>query len=322
MHALKKASWIYLTGSVFVLAFKFGSYFLTGSSAILSDALESWVNILAAVVSIFLLKIVSQPADTEHPYGHGKLEYFSATIEGGLISFASLLILYQAVMGLLHPKGLQELGLGAFILVVASALNWLLAFYLKKKSVELNSESLKASSTHLMTDVWTSAVVVGGLGLVMLTQIWWLDSVLAFLLAGKLIYDGYQIIRKSVAGLIDQVQPEDIEKFAQAFLASRGPEFIDIHQLRMIRSGSHHHIDAHLVVPEYWNVAEAHEAMEQLESKIIAKYPYDSEIAFHLDPCAKKYCASCAVENCSIRSEPFVKLRVINFQTLTGAPIA
>lgn len=315
-----RAAWISLFVSLFVLGLKYSAYLQTKSVAILSDATESIVNVIAAFIALLVMKHVAEPADKEHPYGHGKLEYFSAAFEGGLIAFASIAIIYASSKALFATPELKQIDMGVGIISIASVLNVFLAIYLKKIGREHKSEALLASGTHVLTDVWTSVGILAALVLVHFTNWWWLDPLVAILVGMQLARTGYQIVRKSMGGLLDEVEPQALHELTQTLNKNRRPGFIDIHQLRIIRSGRFHHIDAHLVVPEFWDVSHTHEQAQVFEDQVIQSYPYDGEMAFHLDPCGRKYCEFCDLHQCQIRQGVFAGLKKFTLQSVTGAP--
>jgi len=316
----KKAAVISVLVSVFVFAIKVVAYYATHSTAVLSDALESTVNVVASVVALIVIRVVSQPADEDHPYGHGKLEYFSAAFEGGLIFFAALMILRESIDALLAGQAARQLEFGLIIMVAAALINLLLGYYLKKIGDREKSEALRASSAHVISDVWTTVGVLAGLGLVLLSGWQWLDPVVAIAVALNLAYEGYKIVRKAGGSLIDEVDTEVLQELASALEKNRRPGIIDVHKLRIIRSGRFHHVDAHLVVPEYWDVSHTHAYCEEFEKTVVRDYPFDGEIAFHLDPCKRAYCKHCEMVECPIRRQAFEKQDPFTVVSLTGEP--
>ncbi len=315
-------SWISLIVSFLVMSAKFYAFSLTHSTAILSDATESVVNVIAAGVALIVMRIVASPADEQHPYGHGKLEYFSAAFEGGLISFASLAIASEAIRALMRGEGLHELGIGTVIMFGAALVNAGLSIYLKKLGREHKSEALIASGQHVMSDVVTSVGVAAGLVLIYFTKIPWLDPLIALAVAIHLGYVGYKIVRKSAGALMDEVEPESLVQLVNAFEQNRENWVIDIHLLKVIRSGYFHHIDGHLVVPDFWDVASTHHKLEEYEKNVVSTYPFDGEIAFHVDPCEKRFCSRCQMENCPIRVKPFKERPAFKVQRLIRGPVA
>ncbi len=319
--SISKPARIALIGSFLVLALKLWAFRVSGSQSILSDALESLVNVLAAGVSLFLLKIVAEPADENHPYGHGKLEYFSSAFEGGLIVTASLVLFWESVSLIANPRTLLDLEWGSFILGFATLVNLLISIYLQRQAKLHKSEALQASSEHLRTDVLTSFAVIGILVLVKVTGLAWLDPVMSLLLATHIFFSGLKILRKSVAGLTDELEPESMNELALALESQREEWMINIHQARLMRSGAFHHLDAHLVVPQFWTVLEAHQATENFESRVSNAYPYSLELAFHLDPCEQKYCKNCQLSSCPIRKEDFKEQMKFQLKDLIGGPV-
>ena len=314
----RKVALLSFLASLALLALKSFAYSQTGSTAVLSDAMESIVNVVAAGLALMVMRAVAAPADAEHPYGHGKLEYFSAAFEGGLVAFAGLMIAREAIISLLHHHQPQNLDLGLWLSALAAAANCALGFYLLRFGKKENSEALKASGQHLMTDVWSTLGVLVGLGLVRLTGLYWFDPLAALLTAGNILYSGYFILRRSIGALIDEAQPQVLSDLANAFRKNRRPGVIDIHLVKLIRSGKFHHIDGHLVVPEFWQVSRVHDVMTDFEKNVVSSYPFDGEINFHLDPCEKAYCSHCDLPDCPIRQRPFENLNPMTGLTLVG----
>lgn len=313
------ASRLSLFLSLIVLGLKFLAYYLTRSTSVYSDALETIVNVLAAGFAFQIMRVVTQPADKEHPYGHGKLEYFSSAFEGGLIAFAALAIVYKAVSDFYRGPQILQVDVGFYLMIGAALVNLTLGLYLKKVAQQSMSAALQASSKHVLSDVWTTAGVVVSLVIVMITDWKWLDPIVALAVAFHLGIEGIKIVRNSASGLMDEMDQESLEKLSASIQKNRRPGFIDIHQLRMIRAGSFHHIDAHLVIPEFWDTKKAHEEASLFEKKVIAGYPYDGEIAFHLDPCERRYCRYCELSNCEIRKETFVAQKEFSPENLTSS---
>jgi cation diffusion facilitator family transporter len=322
-HAIRRikiAGWVSTASSILILIIKFAAYNLTHSSAILSDALESIVNVTASIVALIIIRYMVEPADEEHPYGHGKLEFFSSAFEGGLIGFAALSIIYEAIQGFVKGSAIHQLDLGILVVVASGILNLFLALYLRHEGKKFNSETLQASGAHIMSDVWTTVGLFVGLGLIRLTGLIWLDSAIALLFGIQLCFSGYKIVRKSIAGLIDELDPKTLENLAKAIEKNRRPGVIDLHAVRMIRAGGFHHIEAHLVVPEYWNIAKVHDSSEEFAADIVLDYPYDGEVIFHFDPCYQSYCDVCDLLDCPIRKNEFKGLKNITLRELVKGP--
>lgn len=315
-----RTAWLSAIASLVIFILKIAAYRMTNSAAVLSDALESIVNVVAAVVALFVIRFASQPADHEHPYGHGKAEYFSSTFEGGMIFFASLMIIGEAVKALIYQEPPQKLEIGLIIVGAAALVNLALGLYLKHIGKTHHSDALKASGSHVLSDVVTTVGVMVGLGLVLLTGWTWVDPVIAILVGLHLAWVGYGIVRESMGGLMDEIDENTLSNLNAALNKNRRPGIIDIHELRVIRSGRFHHVDAHLVVPEYWDISKVHSETRDFEDAVVRDYVFDGEIAFHLDPCKKSYCSECNVENCPIRLAPFKALRPFTVKSLTGGP--
>jgi cation diffusion facilitator family transporter len=288
-----------------LMAGKFLAYKMTGSSAVFSDALESIVNVVAAAFAIGSILFVGRPADRGHPYGHGKMEFFSAAFEGGLISFAALAIGYQAVTALLHPSELQQIDVGLLITTTAGIVNALLGFYLLRIGRQTSSLILTADGKHVLSDSWTTLGVVVGLLLVRFTGVHWLDPLVALVVAANLARTGFQLVRHAARALLDEEDTELLERMIEAGEETRFPGIIRIHHLRAIRMGRFVHVDAHLVVPEFWSISHSHEQTDIFASRLLERCRCDGEIAFHTDPCERQYCEICDLPDCSIRKQPF-----------------
>lgn len=319
-NSRNKAAWISLLASILIFGMKVGAYYLTHSTAVLSDALESTVNVVAAFAALIILRIAAQPADEGHPYGHGKIEYFSAAFEGGLIFFAALMIIRESIDALIEKRVAHELESGIIIVGIAAVLNLVLGLYLKRVAKREKSDALMASSIHIITDVYTTVGVVIGIGLVLLTGLQWLDPFVGIIVALNLAYEGYKIVRKSGGSLIDERDESVLGDLAECLQQNRGPGIIDIHHLRTIRSGQFHHVDAHLVIPEYWHIAHAHTICHAFEAEVVKDYAFDGEIAFHLDPCKRQYCSACKMADCPIRRHEYLQQKPFTVISLISGP--
>ena len=293
-----------VVGSMLLVA-KYIAYELTGSTAILSDAMESIVNVVAAVFALGGLVFAGRPADRSHPYGHGKIEFFSAAFEGGLIAFAAVMIVYQAGASLLHGIEVRQLDVGVAIVASAGLANLALGGFLVRTGRRSNSLTLVADGQHVLSDFWTSMGVVVGLLLVRITGVLWLDPLVAAIVGVNLAWTGLRLVRHAAGGLLDEEDTALLHKLLGALNASLVPGIIRVHNLRAIRSGRFSHIDAHLVVPEFWSVEAAHDAADAFERQVIAACGIEGEIIFHTDPCRRAYCARCDIAACPIRVEPF-----------------
>jgi cation diffusion facilitator family transporter len=299
------AALVSLVVSLTLMLLKFWAHNLTHSQAVFSDALESVVNVIAAGMALLVVYYGAKPADQDHPYGHGKVEYFSAAFEGGLIAFAAVTIMASAVRTLIVGSELRDLGLGLYVVAVAGMGNLLLGLWLIRVGKKRHSVALRASGHHVITDFWTSVGLIGGLLILQFTGIKWLDSALAMAVSAYFVFTGVRLVRDSVSGLMDAEDLSVLKALADVFSMHAQDGIIQIHHVKVIRSGWFHHIDAHIVVPEFWNVKQTHDRVTEFEQKVIKSYEYEGEMNFHLDPCRQAYCKNCNLENCPIRKENF-----------------
>jgi len=300
---------ISLGGGIVILGLKSAAYWLTGSMALKSDALESIVNVTAAAFGIGAVIFAGQPADKDHPYGHGKVEFLAAAFEGGLISLAALIIVYESTLALARGVELKSLGTGMLINIGAGALNGLLGWYLLSAGRRLKSKTLEADGHHVLSDFYTTLGIFTGLMMVRFTGFAWLDPVLALIVAVILGKTGYRLVREAAAALLDEEDSATITSIVSGIgeILKKGVDetgVITVHGLRAIRSGRYTHVDIHLVVPEYLPVSEAHDDTERFEARLIETAGLEGELHTHIDPCRRKYCARCNDTTCPIRAEP------------------
>jgi cation diffusion facilitator family transporter len=300
-----RAMAVSLVVSVALLAAKYEAYRLTGSTAILSDALESIVNVVAAVFALGGLVFAGRPADRNHPYGHGKIEFFSAAFEGGLIAFAAVLIVYEVVLALLRGPEIRALDVGVAIVLGAGVVNLLLGWYLVRTGRRYDSLTLVADGRHVLADFYTSAGIVVGLLLVRFTGIGWLDPLVAAVVALNLLWTGFRLVRQAAGGLLDEEDTALLGRLLDVLESRLGQGVIRVHHLRAIRAGRFHHVDAHLVVPEFWTVEASHELAEDLAEGVIKEMGVEGEMTLHTDPCHRVYCAMCDLDVCPVRRAPF-----------------
>jgi cation diffusion facilitator family transporter len=295
-----------LAVAVVLLAVKSYAWLLTGSQAIFSDAAESIVNVVAAAFAFRVLAWAGQPADREHPFGHGKIEFFSAAFEGGLVVAAALAILWQATDALIDGSKPQQLDVGLILTFGAGLANGALGWLLVRHGRKHHSAAIEADGHHVLSDFVTSLGVVVGLLAVYATDIWWLDPAIAGLMGLWLLRTGWRLVRTSVGALLDEEDPAFVQRLVAMLEPHVRGGFIRIHQLRAIRAGRFHHISAHLVVPEFWTVQRAHAAADALAAKVLAEVEREGDIDFHTDPCDRKYCAACDLADCPVRAAAFV----------------
>lgn len=282
-RSLRRYAWLSIAAAVATIVLKAAAYLVTGSVGLLSDALESFVNLAGALMALWMLSLAARPPDAEHAYGHGKAEYFSSGVEGGLILIAAISIAVAAVDRLLNPRPLEQVGLGLGVSVVASAINLGVSLVLMRAARQYDSITLRANAHHLMTDVWTSAGVLLGVGLVVLTGWLWLDPVVALAVAANIVWTGTRIVHASVQGLMDVALPSEEQEKIRSVLEGYASDEVHYHALRTRQSGPRRFVSVHVLVPGAWSVMEGHELLERIEADLRAALPMMSVLT-HLEP--------------------------------------
>lgn len=280
---LTRFAWLSVAAAIFTMALKLVAYFLTGSVGLLSDALESIVNLVGASIAVAMLSVAARPADEGHTYGHSKAEYFSSGAEGALIVIAAISIAYTAIQRLLHPQPLEQIGIGLIVSLAASLANLGVATIIRRAGKRYNSISLTSDANHLMTDVWTSAGVIVGVGAVAFIGWQPLDSIIAIAVAINIIWTGVKILRETVSGLMDSALPEDDLSKIEGILQNHSSNNIAFHALRTRQSGALKFISLHVLVPGDWSVSRGHALLTQLEVELQQNLP-GSQVATHLEP--------------------------------------
>ena len=293
--------------SIVLFVLKFVAYFMTHSLSVLSDALESIVNVLAGLIGLYSLYVASKPKDKDHPYGHGKAEFVSAAFEGSLIITAGFIILYESILTFFEPTSLHNLDNGIWVLLSTAVLNMAAGLGAKAIGKKNKSLALSSSGQHLLIDSYTTYAVVIGIGLVMYTGYTGIDAIIAIAMGLWIIYNGYKIIRESLAGIMDEADMALLESVIHELNLIRHPNWIDMHNLRVIKYGALMHIDCHLTVPWYFNVNEAHAAVDAFTNLIKNKFGDSVEFFVHTDGCMPFSCPICTIENCEKRKSPFQK---------------
>lgn len=292
---------------VLLFAIKLTAWYITNSVAILTDALEGIVNVIAAFIGLYSLYLSAQPKDKNHPYGHGKAEFISAGVEGVLISFAGIWIIFEAIQHLISPHQLKQLNFGMYLIIFAGIINFLLGYFAIQKGKKNNSIALISSGKHLISDTLTTLGVVIGLIIINITGIVWLDSVVAIIFGIIIIFTGIKILRQSLAGIMDEADVQLLKEMVKTLQENRQPNWIDFHNLRIIKFGPRLHIDCHITVPWYFNVKEAHTEIDRIENLIQEKFGNNIELFVHSDYCKPKSCEICTKIDCDVREKPFVK---------------
>ena len=290
---------------VAIMLLKFVGYFLTHSNALLSDALESIINVVAGAFAYYSIKLAAKPKDIAHPYGHGKIEFVSAGFEGGLILIAGLIIIGKSIMNMLHPVAIEQLNIGAILATIAGLSNYILGRFLINTGQQHHSITLIADGKHLQSDTWSSLGLVAGIILIYVTGWVWLDNVFAIFFAVIIIFTGSKLVRKSLAGLMDEADEFVLKDVVKVLNDNRKPIWIDIHNLRIQQYGSSFHIDCHITLPWYNDLKTTHDELKNIEELITHKFHHQVELFIHPDPCLPFSCNLCQLNNCDVRQNPF-----------------
>lgn len=293
--------------SVLLLTVKFIAYYSTHSVSILTDALESIVNVVASFIGLYSLYVAAKPRDYNHPYGHGKAEFLSAAIEGTLIGSAGTIILYKAIQNLIHPVELTRIDYGIWLVAATAVVNFITGYFCLRTGKRNNSLALISSGKHLQSDTWSTVGIIAGLMLLFFTGYKWIDSTVAILSGSFIIYTGYKILRRSIAGIMDEADVKLLTRMVQVLNANRKENWVDLHNLRVIKYGSVLHVDCHLTVPWYLNVHEAHREIDALAELIRKEFGQSLELFVHSDGCLPFQCKICNKAGCNVRQHSFEK---------------
>jgi len=291
--------------SVLLLIAKFIAYYITHSVSILTDALESIVNVAAGFIGLYSLYVAAKPRDIDHPYGHGKAEFLSAAIEGTLITSAGTIIIYKAVRNIISPVELQKLDYGIYLVGATALINFIIGYITLQKGKNNNSLALIASGKHLQSDSYSTFGIIAGLLLLLFTGKKWIDPAVAIIFGSIIIYTGYKILRKSIAGIMDEADIELLKKIVNLLNKNKRENWVDLHNLRVIKYGSILHIDCHLTVPWYLNVREAHDELDALSALVRREFGEAVELFVHVDSCQPHSCKICNKQNCNVRKHNF-----------------
>ena len=280
---------------------------LTNSDAVFSDAMESIVNVISAFMGLYSLYLAAKPKDEDHTYGHGKVEFVTSGIEGALIAIAGIMIIYEGVNSLIVGKVLSKLDLGIWIIAATAIVNYLLGYISIKKGKAENSLVLISSGKHLQSDTVTTLGVVISLIVVYFTKIYWLDSLVALIFGLYIIVVGYKIVRKSLSGIMDEQDPELLNQIIKVLEENRRTEWIDVHNMKIQQFGANLHIDAHITLPWYYSLRDAHNEMEKMIILLAKNINRNIEFNFHMDDCKPISCPVCQIAECPVREKDFVK---------------
>jgi cation diffusion facilitator family transporter len=300
-----RAGWVSLVSGTAICAGKFAAAGLTGSTALFSDALEAIVNVAAAGLLLAALALAARPADRDHPYGHGKVEFFSAGVEGALIAVAAVLIVWEAVADLLRGPSLAQLDLGLALSAGLALANAALGAYLVRTGRRHASEALVADGRHVLADVWTTVGVILGLVAVRVTGFAALDPLIAIAVALAILRTGWRLVRGAIGGLMDEADLALLGPVCEALERRREDAWIDVHELRTFRSGAVHHTDLHLAVPRYFDADRLHGISERVRAVVLEATGRAGDVIVHFDPCRPRQCPICTMPGCPVRSAPF-----------------
>ena len=293
--------------SVVLFLAKMLAWHLTHSVTVLTDALEGIVNMVAGFLGLFSIILANRPRDTNHPYGHGKAEFLSSAVEGTLIMIAGVVIIYEAIQHLIVPHELEKLDIGLLIVAASGAMNFFAGKYAEAKGRKNNSMILISAGKHLQTDAYSTVAIIIGLALLLATHNkWvWLDSIVALCFAVIIMITGYKVLRRSISGIMDEMDSVLLKEVIDMLQANRAPQWIDLHNLRVIQYGSLMHVDAHMTLPWYYQVADADREIHALESLIKSHFKNQVELFIHIDGCMPYQCKLCAMPACDVRQHAF-----------------
>ncbi|MBD0277345.1 MAG: cation diffusion facilitator family transporter [Bacteroidota bacterium] len=303
---LRLQLWIAIASAILLIA-KFVGYFITNSVSILTDALESIVNVAAALIGLYSLYISAKPRDINHPYGHGKAEFVSAAIEGTLVLSAGAIIVYKGIKNFIVPEPIHQVDTGIYLIAGTAIVNWLLGYITLQQGKRNNSLALIASGKHLQSDSYSTFAIIAGLVIITITGWVWVDPLVAFIFGIVIIVTGYKIVRKSIAGIMDEADMLLLGKMVDVLNRNRRDNWVDLHNLRVIKYGNVLHVDCHLTVPWYLNIAEAHTEIDYLTQLIRNDFGESLEVFVHSDGCRYFQCHLCNKNACPVRQHPFKK---------------
>ena len=293
--------------AVILFIFKIVAWWMTKSVAVLTDALESTVNVVAGFISLYSLYVAAKPRDKEHPYGHGKAEFVSAAVEGSLVSIAGLVIIYEAIDNFIHPHEIQKLDTGMIIIGFTALINYATGWYAIRVGKKNNSLALVASGKHLQSDTYSTIGIVAAMAVIFFTGWIWMDSLIAIGFAFFIIYTGYTIVRSSIAGIMDEADHALLEKLVGRMNENRRENWVDLHNLRIIKFGTVIHVDCHLTVPWFLNVHEAHNEVDAFSEIARNEFGESVELFVHADGCLDFSCKICNKSECPQRKSKFEK---------------
>ena len=291
--------------SVVLFLVKITAWYITSSVAILTDALESIVNVVAGLIGLYSLNLSAKPRDIDHPYGHGKVEFISSAVEGTCIALAGVFVVYEAGLNIFQPHAIKQLDFGIYLVGATAIINYVAGIMCERTGKKNNSLPLISSGKHLQSDTYTTVGIIAGLILLYFTKISWIDSATAMLFALFIIYTGIKIVRSSIAGIMDEADEELLKNLVQTLNKKRRINWMDLHNVRIIKYGAILHLDCHLTVPWYFNVHEAHHEIDELSKLVRDDYGESVELFVHSDGCLELSCAICHKADCPVRKHPY-----------------
>jgi len=292
--------------SVVLFLGKLWAYYLTHSVTILTDAMESIVNVITGFIGLYSVILAAKPRDENHPYGHGKAQFVSSAVEGALIALAGVFIIYEAVAKLLEKHHhLHKLDVGIYIIIGTGILNFIYGRYAVATGKKSRSLIVESAGKHLLSDSYSTVAIVIGLVLVYITKWMWLDSVVALVFACIIIITGYKVLRRSLAGIMDEADAKLLQEVIKVLQNNRRLQWIDLHNLRVIQYGDIMHIDTHMTIPWYYRVSDAEREIHALEDMVRSHFSGAVELFIHIDACMPYSCKLCAIHNCPVRQESF-----------------
>ncbi len=291
--------------SVILFIGKLIAYLLTNSVGILTDALESTVNVLTGFISVYSISVSLKPRDKDHPFGHGKIESLSASVEGILILFAGLIIIFEAIKRLFNPIEIQQLDIGIVIIAVAGLINYILGYYSIKTGRKHDSIALVAGGKHLQSDTYSTIGLVVGLILLLVTKIAWLDSVIAVLFGSIIIFTGIKILKETTSNLMDEADVNMLKEIVEILYKKKSEVWINIHNLKLVKYGDSFHIDCDLTLPWYMNISDAHKESDLIMKIISDNYSQNIDFTIHTDECKPYLCKHCRIMDCNYRKQDF-----------------
>ena len=299
--------WLMLGISSLLMAIKFIAYFSTHSNAILTDALESIINVAAGTMALFSIYYAARPKDENHPYGHGKIEFLSAGFEGGMIFCAGLVMIIKGVLAFWKQVEIHSLDIGLYLSSLAALVNYFMGTYLIKNGKKNHSMLMVANGKHLLSDTYSSIGLIIGLAVIYFTKLIWLDNAITIAFGLLIFYTGYKLLKESVNNLLDEADYEKLNHLADVLNKHRRPAWIDIHNLRVLKYGSRLHVDCHITLPWYENLEKSHSEVSRVEELLKQNSQNEIEFFIHADPCLPLSCPICTIQDCTVRKEKFVK---------------